>query len=254
MPTLKLQVGLTDDVTNDSFVYEELPDKPIDGRVGYNLQRQNTDIERATVDWTLRTDINAVLKSVDMWEETIHRPHLVWINYTSTPLQQAPQYNNISFDIEFQSLLPLDESKFYFFQEDDFKHFIPDSSNFGDLFFHSYVIYEHAGFEYEETADYALLQGDLTTLNEDAVPVAMPAVKCDFNLGRNESKLRAKRRAEQFKKESRQRIIDMGFNPDNYKLAYGKAPWATLNGDKWEAYEKFVQYPRICRTSIIKED
>jgi hypothetical protein len=254
MPELILELGLTDVVDDPSMTYSDDCCESEDITIcNYNLRSQGAGLEKTKVRYVVKTQIPAVMRAIDKWEDCIRRPHLKYIQYTLQPFKLMPEYPVMTCDMKFVSFVPL-SGDWVEYTEEDFKHFTPDNGEFGWIYMHPNDAYVYAGVPYEETYDNAVMKNDLTRLNPDALPVSVPSFRLQFNLKGQESKFHEMTRLKEFKHDNEKKLRDAGLDPSNWRLTYGKLPFAQLADDAWEAYEKFRNYPRICRFSLIKEE
>jgi hypothetical protein len=258
MTVFKLQLGLTNVEESDNFVYDEIdpdPNKPNLDRVRYNILKQSTEDEKAVLEWKLNIDLPAVQNAIEYWEHTIRRPHLAMVQISTQSNHLLSTHSNIDINLDFVNLIPLSILPKEYTQEDLQNTFYPRNRQFGDLELKHHSAYDVAGFAYEETSEYAIYNDTLDYYNPDATPVAVPNFNINFFLSRPSIKSnRLDFNAKKFLKEHEQDLIDLGIDKELFLQKYGRLKAGILLSDPLEAYNSIRDYPRICRTSIVKED
>lgn len=258
MSIIKLQLGLTDVLETENFVYDKIePDleKPNLERIRYNILKQSTNDEKAVLEWQLNVDLPAVQNAIETWEHIIRRPHLAMIQFMSEQSYMLPTYHDIEINLDFVNLIPL-PTKYKLFTQKDFENLIfSHSRQFGELMFSTHALYHAAGYEHEETAEYAIYMDTLEYYNPDAIPVAIPQFKIDFFLTRPSIKSnRPDFRTIKFLEKHKEEIESLGIDKDRFLQTYGRLKAGTLLTDPLDAYNAIKQYPRVCRTSIVKTE
>lgn len=258
MTVFKLQIGLTDVEESENFVYDDIDttlDRPTIKRVRYNILKQSDEIEKATLEWKLNVDLPAVQSTIKYWEHTIRRPHLSMIQITSESNRFLPTHSNFEINIDFVNLLPLSINPEDYTDEDFENTCYPHNRRFGDLELGYHAAYNVAGYSYEETSEYAIFNDTLEYYNPEARPVAIPYFFIDFFLSKpaiKASKLDS--RTLKFINDHQEEFMNLGIDKDTFLKTYGRFTAGTLLTEPLEAYTNIKDYPRICRTSIVKED
>lgn len=250
---IKLQIGFTDVANLDNLVFDESLDDDNNESTRYNIFKQSTD-ELATIEWKLNIEIPAVKRLIETWEYIIRVPHLAMIQKKQTTNKLLPTHADIDYFIEFINLLPL-KNDFYFLSEEDFEYLQSPNRNFGDLLIMSPVGYEVAGFNYEESSEYAVTEKTLDYYNPAALPVILPRFNVDFGLNPHQRK--SKRydiSVLKFIDDNKQVFEQNNYSIERFKQTYGRLVVGTLINDPEDAYDIVNKYPYICRTSITKEE
>jgi hypothetical protein len=254
MTKLIFQIGLTDVEDSDAFVYNE-GTTISENNAEYNLYRQTTDIEKDMIEFEIQTQIPAVLKAIDAWEDTIKAPHLTMIGYHKDPSYLHPDYKNTIIDIQFMSLLPYPDDYFSLLTDEDYKHFEIQDGNFGTIWFNMNMIYEQANVDYETTFNWCYSHDEMENYDKDhGRPVAAPFLRLEFLMAQQRSKIAHERNLKQFLKDFEQQMEELQIDTSSPAMAIGELPFAKLIGNSREAYMKTQQYSRVCRTSIKKID
>jgi hypothetical protein len=258
MAIFKLQLGLTDVEESDNFVYDEIKEElhsPDLSRARYNILKQTDEDEKAVVEWKLNIDLPAVQHAIEYWEHTIRRPHLAMVQISSEKNHLLSTYFNIDVNLDFINLIPLSITPKSYTAEDLQNTFYPNNRRFGDLNLGYHMSYDIAGFMYEETSEYAIQNDTLEYYNPEAVPVAIPTFNVDFFLSRPSIKTnRMDFKTIKFLEKHKEEMETRGIDTELFLQKYGRLKAGTLLTESLEAYDNFTNYPRICRTSIVKEE
>lgn len=252
---LKFVVGLTDVVDYDGFIYNESTGED-DTSVYYNIRKASVEIEKATLEWKIDTNIEALKNSVILWEKIIRIPHLCMISVNKRPFKFYPEYNEYYFSISFVNLLPISNDFIKTFTDNDYL-LCKSEPEFGDLCIHMFENIDHP------TPHDANIVGAFSRNNIDILPNAntrgatLPKYSVNFTLNSNSRPSRWIDRLEfaKFVEDNKAIIEEKGYDINSNRIEnYGPITVGKLLNDPTEAYELLAKYPRICRTSFVQTE
>lgn len=252
MPTLKLTLGFTDKLHPEVMRVDDTAEKR-EHEHAYNLWKQDPSIERATFTWTIRTDIDAVLRTLDVSEDIIRKPHLKMIILQMPPNNYVPDYISYRMAVQFLSLIPMKNSFTPATLADFEKAEI--SQGFGTMYINIHSMFAEAGTLISKTVYGSYLEREINKIVPDAVPICVPHFDLSMDL-RPQMGSAEKYERSQFNEwieKNKEELAHAGANLNEKPFA-GRIPFAELDSDPWEVYQSLVENPYLCRWSIIKED
>ena len=252
----KLVLGLTDEdseyfIPNDKIVDTDERTIAINS---YNLYKDDTSIEKATIEWEF-LDTPLVSNILDQIDELNARPHLKIISIVDTQ-GLAPTLIEKKIDLEFINLLP-DFSKDYdTLSIEDFEGMVTSGHGFGCIEYNIGKATEISGMNDINCVMYAKETNDLSSLApaDDYNPVVTPAMTINFELVRP-SKLTTTVRDEtiMWYNENKEALDKLGYTLDNPKIKTGKIILARMTTPVNDAYNIIQAYSKVCRTTIIRD-
>lgn len=255
MTELHFAIGLTDVVDYDGFVYDRYPELP-SNLTSYNIQQASTDIEKASIQWKLNTDIPATLNVIKVWETVIRRPHLNMISIHAENQPFMKDYKSYNLSIDYINLIPINPALISEFHSADYNALTEDLE-FGDLCLNEFHTYLMRGIEWEESLSKAYQDNDLTHLKtNDIAPIILPRFQANFQLRQHSFRPVAGSSAGFIKwaEDNREELTAKGYTPGSTTCKVGSIVLGKLIGDPWEEYQKLQAYPMVCRTSITKTE
>ena len=252
----KLVLGLTDEdseyfIPNDRTV--DVDEKTIAVN-SYNLYKDDTSIEKATLEWEF-FDTPLVTSILDQIDELTVKPHLKIISIVDTQ-GLAPTLIEKKIDLEFINLLP-DFSKDYdTLSIEDFEGMVTSGHGFGCIEYNISKATEIAGINDINGIMYAKETNDLSSLApaDDYNPAVVPAITINFELVRP-SKLTTTVRDDtiMWYNENKEALDKLGYTLDNPKIKAGKILLARMTTPVGDAYNTIHMYSKVCRTTIIRD-
>lgn len=252
----KLVLGLTDEdseyfIPNDRTV--DTDEKTIAVN-SYNLYKDDTSIEKATLEWEF-FDTPLVTSILDQIDELTVKPHLKIISIVDTQ-GLAPTLIEKKIDLEFINLLP-DFSKDYdTLSIEDFEGMVTSGHGFGCIEYNINKATEIAGINDINGIMYAKETNDLSSLApaDDYNPAVVPAMTINFELVRP-SKLTTTVRDDtiMWYNENKEALDKLGYTLDNPKIKAGKILLARMTTPVGDAYNTIHMYSKVCRTTIIRD-
>lgn len=255
MSTLKLELGFTDSLNADSMRIDDTAEK-IEHETSYNLWKQDPSIEKATFTWKIRTDINAVLRTLDVSEDIIRKPHLKMIILQTPPNPFVPDYMSYRLAIQFLSLLPLKDT-YTPATVTDFES-AEIGQGFGTMYINIHDMFAQSGVLISETIYGSYLERKIDNIVSDAVPMCVPHFSLSMDLRPQTGSAEAAEKYErsqfnQWLEKNKEELENAGADLNKTPFA-GMIPFAELQDDPWEVYQSLIENPYLCRWSIIKED
>lgn len=255
MTEFHFAIGLTDVVDYDGFVYDSDPAIP-SYVTSYNIQRASTDIEKASIQWKLNTDIPATLNVIAIWETIIRRPHLNMISIHAENPTFMKDHKSYNLSINYVNLIPINPALISEFHSADYNALTEDLA-FGDLCLNEFHTYLMRGIEWQHSLPKAYEDNDLTHLQtNDIAPIILPRFQANFQLRQYSFRPEhgSSARFTKWAEDNREELTAKGYTPGSTTCKVGSLVLGKLVGDPWEEYQKLETYPRICRTSIIKTE
>jgi hypothetical protein len=250
---LKFVVGLTDVIDYEGFIYNESNDTTDTGAY-YNIRRASTEIEKASMEWEINTNISAARNSILLWEKTIRIPHLCMIGIHAHEYKFYPEFKQYDFSISFINLLPINPDLITTFTDDDYSHCNGDPE-FGDLcirmvenvndpdMFDSDIISAFTANDISKLADAS---------NRGSV---LPKYSVNFPLRGNAKSQSWIKRPDfaKFVNDNKDVIESKGYDINSNRISnYGPITIGKLLTGPDETYSNLTKYPRICRTSFMQ--
>lgn len=255
MTELHFAIGLTDVVDYDGFVYDRYPELP-SNLTSYNIQQASTDIEKASIQWKLNTDIPATLNVIKVWETVIRRPHLNMISIHAEDQPFMKDYKSYNLSIDYINLIPINPALISEFHSADYDALSEDLP-FGDLCLNDFYNYQEQGLDWMNSLIKAYQDDDTSNLGFNTMnPIVLPRFQANFRL-RQYSYTPDRGSSARFNKwaeDNREVLTAKGYTPGSDACKVGSLVLGKLVGDPWEEYQKLQTYSRICRTSITKTE
>lgn len=254
MTKINFVIGLTDSEDYDGFVYgnDEFRDPNIN-RVNYNIKKASTDIEKASLSWSLDMTLDVTKNMIKVWEHIIRRPHLNMIHIITTNNVQAPEYDHYDFGVSFINLLPLLSDFKLLLTSNDFNN-VFETNEFGDMILELHQINGNSGVDHRNTLEYAYHNDTTEFLKEHMYPYVLPAFSFDFKITHRAIDNTTRKRSYYFEKwvnENKDALAAKGYTLGDPCCNIGVLRIGKLIGDPWEEYQKLQKYNRICRTSMV---
>jgi hypothetical protein len=245
---IKLQLGFTDQDT-ENFIHEDNADED---SLRYNIIKQSPELEKASVEWKFNIDVLAVQNIIEAWENIIRGPHLAMVHKNKRPAHLLPTHFSYTINLEFINLLPL-KYQIKMLQEEDFDNFT-SSTIFGNLYLDVFSCYEEAGYDYAESAEYAIQNDTLEFYNIESEIAAIPRFTIDFSLNRHRlRKTNVDTRFARFMEKHDEEFKVRNIDKEHFKKKYGRLCIGELLTDPADVYNILSSYPYVCRTSFVKE-
>jgi hypothetical protein len=252
---LKFVVGLTDVADYEGFIYNESTTNNDPG-VYYNIRKASVEIEKATLEWKINTDIDAAKNSVMLWEKIIRIPHLCMIGFHTHPYKFYPEFNEYNFSISFVNLLPVNLDFIKKFTNSDYNK-CNGEPDFGDLCIN---MFENINGLVAHDANIigAFSANDISVLPDASVKGdVLPRYFANFPLRGNSKPQRWINQANfaKFIDDNKEIIVSKGYDISSPRIEnYGPITVGKLLTEPTEAYESLSKYPRICRTSFVQTE
>lgn len=254
MTAINFVVGLTDVEDYDGFIYGDVgSESPNRDKVVYNIKKASTDIEKASLSWSLDMTLDVTKNVIKVWEHIIRRPHLDMISMSVIKNAQAPEYNHYEFDVSFMHLIPMLSDYRVQLTHDDYKC-IRENNEFGDMFLEILSLNQQSGIMYEDTLNYAYYHDTLDLLKEHTPPYIHPLFNFDFNMTPRVVNSPYRKHPYDFigwVDKNKDSLAEKGYTLDMPYCNVGLFCIGKLIGDPWEEYQKLQKYSRICRTSMV---
>ena len=254
MTKINFVIGLTDVEDYDGFVYENNEVRNPDViRAGYNIKKASTDIEKASITWSLDTNLDFTKNMIKVWEHIIRRPHLNMIGIIRTKHMLAPEYDHYDLTVSFINLIPILSDYKILLTADDFSNVV-ETSEFGDMVLALYQIHYESGIAYQTTLQHAFQYDTTKFLKEHTYPYVLPTFSFDFKITRRTINNTNHKRSYYFEEwidKNKDTLAAKGYTLDDPYCNIGVLRIGKLIGDPWEEYQKLQKYSRICRTSIV---
>jgi hypothetical protein len=251
---LKFVVGLTDKIDYDGFIYDDREDN-IDS-VNYNIRKPTTDIEQATIEWCVNTELDAIKNVIPLWEKIIRSPHLCMIRINSNPFQFYPEFKEYNLAVSYMNLIPIASDLIKQFSDNDYDH-CNGEAQFGDLCIqmHESMIYDAL---YNSNIVDAYYNNNISILADASDRGSiLPKFFVQFLLRGNSRPHNWLNDPEfvNFITQNQDAIREKGYNINSKRITnYGPITVGKLLTDPNEAYENLTKYPRICRTSFVQTE
>ena len=252
----KLVLGMTDEdseyfISNDRNV--DVDERTLSVN-SYNLYKDDTSIEKATLEWEF-LDTPLISNILDQIDDLTVKPHLKIISVLDIR-GLAPTLVEKRIELEFINLLP-DFSKDYdALSIEDFESMVTSGHGFGCIEFNISKAAEIAGFNDVNGLMYAKENNDFSSLvpADDYNPAIIPSMIINFELVRP-SKLTTTVRDETITwyNENKETLDKLGYTLDNPKIKTGKIIIARLTTPANDAYNIIKTYSNVCRTAIIRD-
>jgi len=254
MPDVKFIIGLTDEESEFFFYDKNTPE----GITTYNLYKLMPEIEKTTIEWKLRTNLDAFSGAYDAFGKIIRRPHLNMVNIRRMPNRYAPDEFDIHLGLDFVNLIPVIAEEFYKEMSDTDFDELTLGSRFGNLTvqYMDSLVMRDDDFLRENTFQAAYNTNSLTYLKhaDEYRPLIAPNFRACFDLGNVNipSKDMPKYHADWIK-ENEDELSKKGYVIGSPKTRMGELVIGDLVGDPWDAYQKLKMYDKICRISFYTE-
>lgn len=252
---LKFVVGLTDLVDYDGFIYNDSLSED-DAGVYYNIRKASTEIEKATIEWKINTDIGAAKNSIVLWEKIIRIPHLCMVGFHKSPYKFYPDYKEYYFSISFVNLLPISDELVNYLTDDDYL-LCNGEPKFGDLCINMFEEINHL-FPHDANIVGAFHRNNINLLPDATVRGAvLPRYSANFMLNSNSKPSRWIDRPEfsKFIEDNKEIIEEKGYDIKSNRIEnYGPIAIGKLITDPTDAYNSLSAYQRICRTSFVQTE
>ena len=252
----KLILGLTDEdseyfIPNDREVNTD--ERTIESN-SYNLYKDDTSIEKATLEWEF-FDTPLVSNILDQIDELLVKPHLKIISVVDRK-GLAPTLIEKTIDLEFINLLPDFSKEYDTLSIEDFEGMVTSGHGFGCIEFNISKATEIAGLNDINGIMYARDTNDLSSLApaDDYNPAVVPAMTINFELIRP-SKLTTTVRDDtiMWYNENKDALDKLGYTLDNPKIKAGRILLARMITPAGDAYNTIHTYSKVCRTTIIRD-
>ena len=254
MSKINFVIGLTDVEDYDGFVYENNEVRNPDViRAGYNIKKASTDIEKASITWSLDTNLDVTKNMIKVWEHIIRRPHLNMIGIIRTKNMLAPEYDHYDLNVSFINLIPMLSDYKILLTPDDFKN-VFEANEFGDMILDLNHINNESSIEHQTTLQYAFYNDTTDLLKEHTYPYVLPIFNFDFNITHRPIDSTTRTHSYHLLKwvnENKDALAVKGYTLGDPYCNIGRLCIGKLVGDPWEEYQKLQKYSRICRTSIV---
>lgn len=248
---MKFIIGLTDVEDDQCYRYD---DYQPDDEVRYNLYKLAPELEQATIEWDINTEITAFKNALYSWEQTIRRPHLNMTSIGRRVNNLVPDEYDYTLSFNFVNLIPVDPGEFYSELVDaDFSEL--SHGGFGNLSIDFLSSLEKISeYSYENTIAKAHYNDDLSKLipAKEFTPLAIPSFRANFSLGAD-FKINKKMKFNYYEwlLKNKTQLANLGYDVNSPRLRTGELVIGKLIGDPWEQYEKLKKYSRICRVSFV---
>jgi hypothetical protein len=255
MTKINFVIGLTDVEDYDGFVYENNEVRNPDViRAGYNIKKASTDIEKASITWSLDTNLDVTKNMIKVWEHIIRRPHLNMIGVTTIKNPLATDYNHYNLEVSFINLIPMLPDYKILLTADDLSNIV-ETNDFGDMVLDLTHINGESGINHLYTVGHAFHNDTTDLLKEYQYPYTLPIFSFDFRIMHRpiDSTPRG-RHSNHFidwVNENKDALAAKGYTLDDPYCNIGVLRIGKLIGDPWDEYQKLQKYSRICRTSIV---
>lgn len=251
---LKFVVGLTDVVDYEGFIYDDQIED-VDG-VNYNIRKPSTDIEKATIEWRIKTDLDAIKNVIPLWEKVIRIPHLCMVGFNASPHRFYPEFKEYNLSVSYINLLPVSSDLIKKFTDNDYEN-CNGEANFGDL-----CIYMHENIvspdPHNSNIAGAFFKRDISVLTDASIRGSvLPKFFAQFPLRGNEQPHNwiKDQVFVNFIAENQDAIKEKGYDINSKRITnYGPITIGELLCDPTETYDKLTNYPRICRTSFVQTE
>ena len=260
---LILTVGLTDVTDGD---YAVMGDHQSEDSEHYNLYKQSPEIEKTSISWKLNMDVPAVVSIINQWEKDIRRPHLSMINIGNRPHPLNKDFSSFSVGINVVNLLPDFTNTIKIFTLAELYDSLQCDVPWGALSIGLEEIYRfnainnlvvdlHYAMDVDNTASIK----EFNTNDNLEMPTKLWS---NFALEPRKRPKKLKSFSElddwliRFYDDHESELLELGYTKDvmiqlcgNDQIIVG-----TLTETPSVVYEKIKENPRICRTSLTKEE
>ena len=254
MSKINFVIGLTDVENYDGFVYgnDGFQDPDVN-RISYNIKKASTDIEKASMTWSLDMTLDFTKNMIKVWEHIIRRPHLNMIRIITTKNVLVPDYDHYDFGVSFINLIPMLSDYKILLTANDFSNIV-ETNEFGDMVLELNHINSESSIEHQDTLEYAFHNDTTALLKEHKYPYTLPIFNFDFNITHRSIDSTTRTHSYHFinwVNKNKDALAAKGYAIEDPYCNIGKLCIGKLIGDPWEEYQKLQKYSRICRTSMV---
>lgn len=254
---VKFIVGLTNEDSSCFYKTYNLPPGYVQSLnfFDYILLRNDTVVEKATIEWELDTTLPAVNNLINIISQIKLKPDVTNIIYTRYQ-DYLPGYAESDFLIKMYNLIPNNDINFPEYTITDYENITTNSCpTYGSLTLDTILSQVAHGVEEHQTLSYAMHNTDVSLLTSGPTKhVVFPALRINFLSNSNPVAKKEMSMDQKFWMTENKEILESkGFYISDIRNKIGRLVIGRLIGSYDDVFTKAQTYNKICRIEIVEE-